>query len=82
MPICLDTIFKHKAIEIGGIGLVAGFGRTAQGSSSFIIQKINVPVVPSNQCTNSTDEYLKFLTLDKFCAGYTNGNLIYLHELI
>ncbi|KAK2588709.1 hypothetical protein KPH14_001599 [Odynerus spinipes] len=80
LPICLDTntFSDQTVLEVGNYGKVAGFGRTAFGPSSFILQTISVPYVPLNQCKSSstTSQSEKFITIDKFCAGYTNGSSV------
>ena len=78
MPICLDINRDQIMLEPGIIGKVAGFGRTAVGASSFILQSIKVPYVPLSQCKLSSKPYEteKFITSDKFCAGYTNGTSV------
>lgn len=80
LPVCLDTsTYSDRAVlEVGNYGKVAGFGRTAIGSSSYILQSVSLPYVPLNQCksTSSAVQSEKFITLDKFCAGYTNGTSV------
>ncbi|XP_043497153.1 uncharacterized protein LOC122520899, partial [Polistes fuscatus] len=80
LPACLDETFIDS-----GLGKVAGFGRTNTGlnnvdseSSSFILQFVTLPYVPLNQCKSSINsvESEKFITDDKFCAGYTNGTSV------
>ncbi|OAD53988.1 Limulus clotting factor C, partial [Eufriesea mexicana] len=77
VPICLD-INNRIILDSGSYGKVAGFGRTALGSSSYILQSITVPYVPFNQCKSSSTVYEteKYITDDKFCAGYTNGSSV------
>lgn len=76
MPICLDTTARSLAVDLGTYGWVAGFGRTAHGAYSSIIQALTVPVVPKNVCIQESKETRaqRFVTGDKFCAGYKNGN--------
>ncbi|KAL2725296.1 ATPase family AAA domain-containing protein [Vespula squamosa] len=73
LPACLDQSFIES-----GEGVVAGFGRTALGPSSFILQSVTLPYVPLNQCRSAgnTVQSEKFITIDKFCAGYTNGTSV------
>lgn len=77
MPICLDTTSAsdQAALEVGNFGKVPGFGRTAAGASSFILQSLAVPYIPLNTCKSSSiaSDSEKYITIDKFCAGYTNG---------
>ncbi|XP_034939395.1 modular serine protease [Chelonus insularis] len=79
IPICLDTTTNDQtAIDVGKIGIVAGFGRTNFGQSSGVLQSLSVPVVPLNQCKSASvsSEAEKFITIDKFCAGYVNGSSV------
>ncbi|XP_015188226.1 PREDICTED: coagulation factor X-like isoform X2 [Polistes dominula] len=73
LPACLNG----DLIE-SGLGVVSGFGRTAEGSSSFVLQSVSLPYVPLSQCKSSKNsiESEKFITMDKFCAGYTNGTSV------
>ncbi|CAK9810547.1 Modular serine protease [Anthophora quadrimaculata] len=79
IPICLDFSGSHNPLlEVGILGKVAGFGRTAMGASSFVLQAITVPYVALQQCKSSSVNYEteKYITADKFCAGYTNGTSV------
>ncbi|XP_043261980.1 modular serine protease-like [Colletes gigas] len=77
LPVCLD-IFDQVELEAGVYGKIAGFGRTAVGSSSAVLQSLTVPYVPLNQCISSSIAYEteRYITIDKFCAGYTNGSSV------
>ncbi|XP_014219985.1 modular serine protease-like [Copidosoma floridanum] len=80
MPVCLDVsvVGDQAALEAGNFGKVAGFGRTAMGDSSFILQTISVPYIPLNKCKSSSlaSDSVKYITIDKFCAGYSNGSSV------
>lgn len=80
LPICLDTIgFGDRfALVPNQTGKVAGFGGTALGVQSYVLLTIDVPYVPQTECKISSAQYknLELLTLDKFCAGYTNGTSV------
>ncbi|XP_043498472.1 clotting factor C-like [Polistes fuscatus] len=73
LPACLND----DVIE-SGLGVTSGFGRTALGSSSFILKSVSLPYVPLSQCKSSKNslESEKLITMDKFCAGYTNGTAV------
>lgn len=75
MPICLDPSGQTEKIALseGSLGRVAGFGRTATGNSSSYLQTLSVPYVSSYKCKVEAGESDKFITLDKFCAGFKNG---------
>lgn len=76
-PVCLDSspYSDYTVLEAGNYGKVAGFGKTASGNFSAVLQSIRVPYVPVNQCKSSSVPYEteKYITIDKFCAGYSNG---------
>ncbi|EZA52823.1 hypothetical protein DMN91_001794 [Ooceraea biroi] len=78
VPVCIDDSGDYAVLEAGSYGKVAGFGRTATGPTSAILQSLTVPYVPFNQCKSAsisahTEQYL---TTDKFCAGYRNGSSV------
>lgn len=74
VPVCIDLFNDRGVLEAGAEGKVAGFGRTADGDSSAILQTLTVPYIPFNQCKSASQNVntQQYLT-DKFCAGYTNG---------
>ncbi|XP_014488646.1 PREDICTED: limulus clotting factor C-like [Dinoponera quadriceps] len=80
VPICIDPFSygDRVVLEAGVYGKVAGFGRTAMSESSAILQALTVPYVPYNQCKSASQnsEKQKYITIDKFCAGYTNGSSV------
>lgn len=75
VPICVDsfTYGDQTVLEAGTYGKVAGFGRTALGEPSGVLQALTVPYVPYSQCKSVSQEEQKYITIDKFCAGYKNG---------
>ncbi|XP_032688975.1 modular serine protease-like isoform X2 [Odontomachus brunneus] len=80
VPACIDpfTYGDQTVLEAGAYGKVAGFGRTAMGDSSAILQALTVPYVQYSQCKSASQdtEKQKYITIDKFCAGYTNGSSV------
>ncbi|XP_012526217.1 modular serine protease [Monomorium pharaonis] len=78
VPVCIDTLSDRSILEPGSFGKVAGFGRTAQGESSAVLQALTVPVIPFGQCRSASQHANteQFITVDKFCAGYTNGSSV------
>lgn len=80
LPACLDpnAFSDQAALDSSSQGKVAGFGRTATGNSSFILQSVTLPYVPHNECKSAKGAIHseKFITSDKFCAGYTNGTSV------
>jgi len=79
IPVCIDFSVRtdtfRSILEVGSYGKVAGFGRTAFGDSSAILQALTVPVISFSQCKSASQSHNteQFLTNDKFCTGYTNG---------
>ncbi|XP_043498464.1 sushi repeat-containing protein SRPX2-like [Polistes fuscatus] len=61
-----------------GLGVTSGFGRTHEGSSSYVLQSVSLPYVSLSQCKSSKNyvESENLITMDKFCAGYTNGTAV------
>ncbi|KYM99092.1 Coagulation factor X [Cyphomyrmex costatus] len=78
VPVCIDILSSTSVLEAGSLGKVAGFGRTAFGESSAVLQALTVPVIPPSQCRSASQNANteRFITNDKFCAGYTNGSSI------
>lgn len=77
VPVCIDTINDRSLPEVGSSGKVAGFGRTASGESSAVLQALTVPVIPFSQCISASQNAntQQFIN-DKFCAGHTNGSSV------
>lgn len=75
MPVCLDVTDDRIDLQSGLFGKVAGFGKTVYGTASSILQSVTLPYVPLPQCRSASRDYDtgKYITYDKFCAGYTNG---------
>ncbi|XP_011705946.1 PREDICTED: coagulation factor IX-like, partial [Wasmannia auropunctata] len=78
VPVCIDTLSDRSVLEPGSYGKVAGFGRTAFGDSSAVLQTLTVPVISTSQCKSASQNASteQFITNDKFCAGYTNGSSV------
>nr|XP_012149751.1 PREDICTED: uncharacterized protein LOC100881290 [Megachile rotundata] len=78
VPICLDITKDLLLLDVGDYGKVAGFGKTSLGTSSYILQTITVPYISKSECRSASSTYdtAKFITSDKFCAGYTNGTSV------
>ncbi|XP_043487981.1 limulus clotting factor C-like isoform X2 [Polistes fuscatus] len=73
LPACLNGDFIES-----GLGVASGFGRTHEGYSSYVLQSVSLPYVPLSQCKSSENyvESENLITMDKFCAGYTNGTSV------
>ncbi|XP_024873756.1 modular serine protease-like [Temnothorax curvispinosus] len=78
VPACIDTLSFGSVLEPGTYGKVAGFGRTATGESSAVLQALTVPVISVSQCRSASQSVNteQYITNDKFCAGYTNGSSV------
>ncbi|XP_012149748.1 coagulation factor IX-like [Megachile rotundata] len=78
VPICLDVTTHMLQLKVGDYGKVAGFGRTSTETRSSTLQSIQVPYRPISDCRSEGIKYqtTRFITSDKFCAGYTNGTSI------
>ncbi|XP_011705942.1 PREDICTED: coagulation factor IX-like, partial [Wasmannia auropunctata] len=78
VPICIDTANDKSAVEVGSYGKVAGFGRTAHGETSAILQALTVPIISFSQCISASQNAStrQFITNDKLCAGYRNGSSV------
>ncbi|XP_020709242.2 modular serine protease-like isoform X1 [Athalia rosae] len=78
-PACLDVSgFSEQVLEPGAIGKVAGFGRTAGGPSSAVLQTLTLPYISFSQCksANTAAGNEVYISNDKFCAGYSNGSAV------
>lgn len=63
----------------GLIGRVAGWGLESSGAKtgSPKLKVIDLPAIEYNVCKQVlTAELIPFITGDKFCAGYTNGQSV------
>ncbi|XP_011705099.1 PREDICTED: vitamin K-dependent protein C-like [Wasmannia auropunctata] len=77
VPVCIDTISDKNTMEAGSYGKVAGFGRTAHGETSAILQALKVPIISFSQCLSETQRAnTRQYVNDKFCAGYKNGSSV------
>lgn len=79
LPACLDFDgYSEQILEPGAYGRIAGFGRTSVADTSSILQTLTVPYVSYSQCRSSVhdEQNDSFITIDKFCAGYTNGTTL------
>ncbi|KAL6262702.1 hypothetical protein P5V15_005494 [Pogonomyrmex californicus] len=77
VPVCIDTL-NRNLLEEGTYGKVAGFGRTEAGETSAVLQALIVPYVPLSKCKAESKiaDTERYITIDKFCAGYTNGSAV------
>lgn len=72
-PICVDFRLQDEEqyVSPGLNGIMGGWGRNQTiGKSSAKLQIMEFTVISREQCQNdSTKDFLKYLTTDKFCAG-------------
>lgn len=76
LPACLSPAgYGDFILQAGAYGKIAGFGRTGISKSSDILVTLTAPYIPYDQCRSSVHDELnqRLMTIDKFCAGYTNG---------
>lgn len=71
-PACL--YFDLDILEPGLMGKVAGWGLTSSGgAASHELKVVDLPTVGYDECVaNANIEFRRFVTSDKFCAGYLN----------
>lgn len=79
-PICVETdlSFNEKYVEPGLVGKVAGWGlESSGGNSSTQLKIIDLPAIEYFECKRKLSIELRpFISGDKFCAGYTNGQSV------
>lgn len=79
-PICVEYNLKgNQRYVVSGIqGRVAGWGLTASaGDPSPILKTLDLPTVDFNTCLNESPASFKpFITTDKFCGGFTDGQSV------
>lgn len=77
VPICMPYGLKYEdqLVPSDWIGRVAGWGlEESSGKPSPVLKVIELPVVTREQCKRtSTQEFIPYITNDKFCAGYLTG---------
>lgn len=76
-PICFDYKLRREELVVqpDEVGLVAGWGlEESGGAPSPVLKSIELKVVSRQQCMESSNQqFLPFITDDKFCAGYLMG---------
>lgn len=66
-PICLPP--PEETVRVGENVTVAGWGKTEQGTSSQIKQKVVVPIFDRNICTQQFAKYGLEIVESQICAG-------------
>ncbi|CAI5671685.1 unnamed protein product [Oreochromis niloticus] len=69
-PICLAS--EKSTFHNGTSSWVTGFGSTASGSLSNILQEVDVPIVGSNECKCYYQDFSE-ITENMICAGLKAG---------
>ncbi|KAK9509090.1 hypothetical protein O3M35_006482 [Rhynocoris fuscipes] len=71
LPVCLDrfgTVQFHKNIR----GLVIGWGLTEEHTYSDDLREVHLPIMPIVECRNLFQDFVQFITADKFCVIHQN----------
>ena len=64
-------IFQYAYIDFQ----VVGWGLTENKISSDVLLSANLPYIDYDTCfREASRDFKKYITYDKFCAGYKNGN--------
>ncbi|CAH0598128.1 unnamed protein product [Chrysodeixis includens] len=76
-PACVWNTNNYKRLPVGDVyGTVVGWGFNHQDVLSTTLQQINIPLLSEAACLKSNPIFFsKKLDANKFCAGYTNGQL-------
>ncbi|GBP18474.1 Coagulation factor IX [Eumeta japonica] len=76
-PVCVDFEFDFENTHLthGNLGTIVGWGLIdEEGSTTPILQVVNLPYVKFEQCYNDAPlGFRVYITSDKICAGYTNA---------
>ena len=55
--------------------IVAGWGKTENGSSSEVLLEASVPIFPHDQCVNNYAKHNVIITDQMMCAGFEEGGI-------
>ncbi|XP_077284005.1 modular serine protease-like isoform X2 [Arctopsyche grandis] len=82
-PVCLDLLsntFQKEQVSPGKLGKGVGWGLTKEGdvnSASESLIAVTIPVVDYATCRGKVpSSFVRYLTVDKFCAGWLNGTAL------
>ncbi|GLV43968.1 modular serine protease [Carabus blaptoides fortunei] len=79
-PVCIDwnNQYEVQQLKDNNEGIVVGWGNTKEGDDPSIeLKQLSVPFVRLENCFDVVPEsFIRFLTRDKFCAGFTNGSSV------
>ncbi|XP_026815136.1 uncharacterized protein LOC113555042 isoform X2 [Rhopalosiphum maidis] len=72
-PVCVDWNGRYNVIN-GTQGKIVGWGNTEKDIPSPVLLEATLPYIDYNSCRSMyTNDFQKFVTFDKFCAGSTSG---------
>ncbi|XP_025153740.1 modular serine protease isoform X2 [Harpegnathos saltator] len=78
-PICIDwrNMYEAKQLQVGQSGKIVSLGRDITGKPIENLYEAAMPYVQYQKCRDNVPvEFRRYITLDKFCAGYINGSNI------
>ncbi|XP_073997613.1 modular serine protease-like [Rhodnius prolixus] len=73
LPACVDWL-AEGIFYLGMLGTVVGWGLNQFKTPTDSLEMTRLPYYDYDSCRReSPPEFLRFITYDKFCAGYSNG---------
>ncbi|XP_014240869.1 modular serine protease-like [Cimex lectularius] len=76
LPVCIDWV-GERPFGNGALGTVVGWGLDESRVGTEVLMAAKLPFYDWETCTKkSPPEFLRYLTYDKFCAGYNNGTSV------
>ncbi|XP_022162710.1 uncharacterized protein LOC111028389 isoform X2 [Myzus persicae] len=74
-PVCIDWNGKYNVVN-GDQGKIVGWGKTDKDIPSPILLEASLPYIDHSSCRSMyTNGFELFVTIDKFCAGSTSGQI-------
>lgn len=78
-PICIELNVDSEgdvSVTPGLNGAVSGWGSTEAAKRSETLKTMHLPTIDKNECiTAAGNGFRDFITMDTFCAGYSNMNI-------
>ncbi|XP_060836525.1 modular serine protease-like isoform X2 [Rhopalosiphum padi] len=72
-PVCVDWNGRYNVTN-GAQGKIVGWGNTEKDIPSPVLLEATLPYIDYNSCRSMyTNDFQKFVTFDKFCAGSISG---------
>ncbi|KAJ8910434.1 hypothetical protein NQ315_012576 [Exocentrus adspersus] len=75
-PCCLWNGDSNLNAVVGKIGTVVGWGLSEDKKFSHKLMQAKMPVVPTDECFYSSQEYRWYLHQSNYCAGFRNGTAV------